>query len=357
MAKAKKIRREIEIGGVKRWISGNTEQEYAENLIRALRGETDSQAQFIQRKHDFQAYAQKWFEVFSKPNVEIVTATTYERQLKKHIYPVFAGMNIEDILPADVQRVFNGMEGAKETKIKVKNVLNMVFEQALDDNLIQRNPLRSRSIRITGRASKPTEPYSVAQMRFLVQGIGQILNPQDRAYIALHALHPMRLEEVLGLKWKDIRFAEMTIHIERAVTHPHRNQPLIKETKTEASRRVIDLVPQIACYLEAGRPEDFVLGGEAPLSYTQVRRMCERIRRDTGFEESIAPRRFRTTVLTDLYDATKDIKQAQAAAGHTTAAMTLKHYVKGRQAHANTALPIAAAYGLNPDGKTDFGKP
>ena len=47
MAKAKKIRREIEIGGVKRWISGNTEQGYTENLIQALRGETDNQAQFI----------------------------------------------------------------------------------------------------------------------------------------------------------------------------------------------------------------------------------------------------------------------------------------------------------------------
>lgn len=47
MAKAKKIRREIEIGGVKRWISGNTEQEYAENPIQALHGETDNQAQFI----------------------------------------------------------------------------------------------------------------------------------------------------------------------------------------------------------------------------------------------------------------------------------------------------------------------
>ena len=47
MAKAKKIRREIEIGGVKRWISGNTEQEYAEKLIQALHGETDNQAQFI----------------------------------------------------------------------------------------------------------------------------------------------------------------------------------------------------------------------------------------------------------------------------------------------------------------------
>ena len=74
------------------------------------------------------------------------------------------------------------------------------------------------------------------------------------------------------------------------------------------------------------------------------------------FDSEILPGRFRTTVLTDLYDATKDIKQAQAAAGHTTAAMTLKHYVKGRQAHANTALPIATAYGLKSDAKTDFGK-
>ena len=82
------------------------------------------------------------------------------------------------------------------------------------------------------------------------------------------------------------------------------------------------------------------------MTYTQVRRMCERIQRDTGFEETISPRRFRTTVLTDLYDMTKDIKQAQAAAGHTTATMTLRHYVKGRQQHTNTAAPIAAAYGL-----------
>ena len=53
-----------------------------------------------------------------------------------------------------------------------------------------------------------------------------------------------------------------------------------------------------------------------------------------------------STVLTDLYDTTKDIKQAQTAAGHTTAAMTLKHYIKGRHQHTNTATPIASVYGL-----------
>ena len=113
-----------------------------------------------------------------------------------------------------------------------------------------------------------------------------------------------------------------------------------------ASRRSIDLVAQIIPLLPQCEPESFILGGADPLTYTQVRRMCERIQRDTGFEENISPRRFRTTVLTDLYDMTKDIKQAQAAAGHTTATMTLRHYVKGRQQRTNTAAPIAAAYGL-----------
>ena len=343
---AKKIRREVMINGTKRWISGNTEQEYAENLVAALAGSVIHDMQFAQQKHNFRTYAQKWFEVFSKPVVSQVTAITYERQLTCYIYPFLADIDIEDIIPADVQRIFNEMTGARESKIKVKNVLNMIFEQAVEDDLIRKNPLRSRSIRITGRSSRPTEPYTVEQMRYLIQHLPQIQNAQDRAYLALHALHPMRLEEVLGLKEKDIDRTNCLIHIERAVTHPARNQPLVKDTKTEASRRAIDLVEQIVSYLPKCSPESFILGGKEPLTYTQVRRMCERIQRDTGFEETISPRRFRTTVLTDLYDMTKDIKQAQAAAGHTTATMTLRHYVKGRQQHTNTAAPIAAAYGL-----------
>lgn len=132
------------------------------------------------------------------------------------------------------------------------------------------------------------------------------------------------------MKWADIDFENQVIRVERTVTHPRRNRPEVKDTKTEASRRTIDLVPQVIPYLHRGAPEDYVLGGREPLTYTQTRRMCERIQRNTGFEENITPRRFRTTVLTDLYDATKDIKQAQAAAGHTTAAMTLKHYCQGK---------------------------
>lgn len=90
--------------------------------------------------------------------------------------------------------------------------------------------------------------------------------------------------------------------------------------------------------------DEFVLGGNSPLSYTQVRRMCERIQKGTGFTEKITPKRFRTTVLTDLYDKTRDIKLVQAAAGHTTAEMTLKHYVKGRGNVVKSAAAIESAY-------------
>ena len=88
------------------------------------------------------------------------------------------------------------------------------------------------------------------------------------------------------------------------------------------------------------------------MTYTQTVKMYRRIQREIQFEEPITPRRFRTTVLTDLYDTTRDIKLAQMSAGHTTAAMTLKHYVKGRNEEKNTALPVATLYGLTiPDSE------
>ena len=342
---SKRIKREIIVNGVKRWITSSSEQEYAEKCAQLMQGQAGELPEAKAKKHPFREYAYRWFEVFSRPNVEAVTAITYERQLRLHICPVLGEKNVEDITPLDVQALFNRMESAsKETKNKAKIVLNMILEQAVEDDLLRRNPLASKSVRINGASSKPTEPYSVEQMRYLVQHIEQVQKPQDRAYLAIQALHPLRLEEVLGIKGADIE--DSIIHVRRAVTHPDRNRPIIKETKTCGSVRDLDLVQQVKKYIPDTAPDDFVFGGSKPLSYQQVRKMCERIQQDTGFSERITPIRFRTTVLTDMYDQTKDLKQTQQAAGHANASTTMKHYVKGRAEHTNTAAPVAAAYGL-----------
>ena len=340
-----RIRRRITINDTQVWVTGNTEQEYAENVLRLMtKGLKTEQPK---AGHEFKTYAERWFQVFSKPNVETVTATTYERQLRLYLYPALEGKNIEDICPGDVQKMLNSITGAKETKMKARMVLNQIMEQAVEEDIITKNPVLSKTIRITGTASKPTKPYSVEQMQYIVAHIDDVKEPLDRAFLVLLSLHPLRLEEVLGLKQEDIDRERRILHIQRAVTHPTRNMPEIKATKTEASRRDIEMVKEIISYLPTGQPDDFLLGGKTPLSYTQVRSMCRRIERDIAFPEKITPIRFRTTVLTDIYDETKDIKKAQAAAGHTTSAMTLKHYVHGRQPQCSTAAPISRRYGLS----------
>lgn len=287
-----------------------------------------------------------WFTIYSNPNIERATAETYQRQLACHIYPRLGEMDIEDVTTDHIQALCNGMNAAKASKDKTRMVLNMIFETALDEGIIAKNPMKSRRLRITGRASEPTAEYSIEQMRYLVQHIPSVADETDRAYLALQALHPLRLEEVLGLKWEDVDREHMRLHICRAVTHPTRNMPEVKMPKTKASIRTIGLSRIALEFLGEGKPDELVIGGEKPFSYTQVRRMCERIRRDTGFQDRITPIRFRTTVLTDIYDQTKDIKQAQAAAGHTTAAMTLKYYVKGRSGTHEATSAVERAYGI-----------
>lgn len=345
-----KIDRRVCVNGKLVRIRAKDEQDYADKLIDIFSRSASSPVSSPRsvKTHSFKDYALAWFKTFAEPNIERSTAITYKRQLDLHWIPAFGSMPLEDITAQCVQQVFNSMaDTAKETKQKAKIVLNMIFEQALDDEIISKNPLKSKSIKLTGRAAKETKAYTVEQMRYIVSHLQDIAKPTDRAYLALQALHPLRLEEVLGLKYEDIDAEERVIHIRRSVTHPDRNRPEVKDTKTEQSKRDIALVSQVLQFIPPNQPPtDYIIGGKEPVSYQTVKRMCERIKKDINFDGNITPRRFRSTVLTDIYDTTKDIKQAQAAAGHTTAAMTLKHYVKGRELTKDTASPVAIRYGL-----------
>lgn len=323
---ANRINQAVMINGKKCWITAKTAQEFADKVANLLTGG-------VQQKgtHPFTEYAWNWFNTYSLPNIATVTATTYRRQLEKYLIPAFADLSVEEITPDHVQQMFNKMNVAKATKDKARMVLNQILEAALEDKLIDTNPGKSRKVKIVGDASNATPPYSVEQMEYLIEHLEDVKNDCDRAFLALMALHPLRLEEGLGLQGADIDRQEITITVRRAVTHPDRNQPEIKATKTAASHRTIGLASIALRHIPETPTDEFILGGKKPLSYTVVRRMCQRIQKDTGFEEKITPIRFRTTVLTDMYDETRDIKAVMDAGGHVQMSTSFKHYIKGRQ--------------------------
>lgn len=341
------IRRHVRINGTTVWITAKTEQEYMEKVVRLSGGNV---MPVSKPKHPFGEYALTWLNVFSRPNVERVTSVSYEQQLKNYILPVLGEMNLEDITPADVQKIFNNMgkRMKQESKNKVKIVLNQIFKMAMNDDIIAKNPLEAPSIRIKGEKSTPTVPYSVNEMRYMAEHLIDIQSGMDRAWLAISISLPLRPEEVLGLTWADVDEVNGVFHIRNTVTHPARNEPEFKTyTKTAASIRDLAVSEELLSFLPVrGKLNEFVIGGKTPLTYMQVRRMRERIQRDIRFDGSITPRRFRTTVATDISAQTHDLKLVQKMLGHSSPQMTLKHYDKGRSTTVDATDAIASCYGL-----------
>ena len=351
-----KIRREISINGVKVWVTANNEQEYADKIIKLAGGyKQETKGRTIR----FIEYADRWFNTYSKPNVEKSTAVNYRRQLDLHINPVIGNKMIADVTVEDVQKVFNrmGAKIKKETKQKVNVVLEQIFKLAIEERIIDYNPMQSSTLKIKGAASKETVPYTVEQMRYLAAHINELQDVRQKTWLALAISLPLRPEEILGLKWKDVDIDKKVLMVRGTVTHPDRNLPEYKPyTKTASSVRDLQMSDALISLLpEPGEDEDYVVSGKEALSYTVLRRMLENMRKTLKFEDKIVPRRFRTTVATDISAETKDLKLVQMMLGHSTPAMTLKHYDKGRKHAADAAEAIEKCYKLAPktDEKTD----
>lgn len=340
-----KIRRRVNIHNTPVWICANSEQEYAEMLLKLVNEDISEQ---YTSKTNFKAYAEHWFNTFSKPNIGKATAVNYERQLQLHIYPVIGDKNIEEISVSDIQKIFNTMpaDTKQSTKNKAKIVLNQIFKAAYEEKLITRNPLDSMILKIKGKDSDATAPYTVEQMRYLAANLDKINDPYDKAWLALSISLPLRPEEVLGLQWKNVDTEHNIIRIRTTVSHPTRNEPYFREeTKTSSSKRDLTMPPQMALFLpKRGLGDEFVVGGQEPISYTRLRSMRKRIAKEIGFDEPITPRRFRTTVATDISETTHDLKLVQKMLGHTTPQMTLKYYDKGRKTSSDAAEAISSCY-------------
>ncbi len=330
----KRLREMITVNGKPRWVTGVNMQQLFDNYVQALVNEgiviwndVDTETPLMKD------YIRDFYDTYKQDQVE-TTIIARERIIKNHILPQFGERRIDSITTSECQAWFNALNKkyARETILKIKNVIYPVFEAAVEDRLIERNPLHSRFIKIGGKDTVPHKALPREKMQ-QIRLEASTLDRKEKLMVALLSYTGMRFEEVLGIRWDDIN--EGWITIQRAVVHPKRNAPLIKAPKTKTSNRIVPYKQELKDLIEDCRTTGYILAsskdptGETPLSYTEARRVFEKIR--TRFDiKDYSAHDFRDTCATEWRENGVPLDIIARLLGHAKTDTTERKYVKYR---------------------------
>ena len=210
-------------------------------------------------------YAKVWRDTYHKPVCSGRWLKATETILIKHIFPYFGKMRLDDISTGTVQRFYNekAESGYATSTIKhIKCLLSQILDSAIEDNLITKNPVKSKRLTIIRKEVKRM-PLTAAQVNDILNHISA-LGEQQQLLILLPLFTGMRCGEMLALTWDDIDLAANVIHITKAVEFTDENNPTLKAPKTEAGIRDMPITDDLRPYLIKNQREAarYVIGNE-----------------------------------------------------------------------------------------------
>lgn len=279
----------------------------------------------------FEDYAQDWWDTYEAKRLSGGTKIDYDMNLHKHVIPYFKGKRLRDITTKDVQGFYDERaEYSNSTCRHWRTLLYGIFNSAIEDNLLAKNP--AKSVRLT-MSKKKTErlPISKEEAARLEVNL-HLLEGKDLLLLAILLYTGVRRGEMLGLRWEDIDFGHKLIHVRRQITFIN-NRPVEKLTKSKAGLREVPLLPELEQILRNHMPvsEDFaqyVVDGEEALSERSFRNTWKRICKKVNLPKGVTPHVLRHTFLTQLQATGRvDIKTLQSIAGHSKITMTMNTYV------------------------------
>ena len=336
----KRYKEQVEVNGQKRWLTGYSIADLLEEYLKLCIDANVVVPAVSPYKSNktvlFGDYLETFVDTY-KCNQESLTKNNRTNMISKHIKPKWGSREIASITPTDLQQWFNQLaeEYSHETLMKIKNIMSPAFDAAVEEHLIERNPLKSTLLTIGGAETKPHKALPTDKMKQIRESLSKIKEERVRFMASLLSYTGMRMEEVLGLKWEDIDFEDDWIYINRAVVHPKRSAPEIKPPKSKTSKRRIPLAPPLKDLLKPRQLTGFLLYAakdekrETPLSYTEARRAMEKIRTMFGIEEYSA-HDFRDTCATEWREKGIPLDVISSLLGHAKVEVTQNRYVKYR---------------------------
>ncbi len=175
-------------------------------------------------------------------NRKFLTSKAYQLVFDKHIIPYFGNKKINNIKASDLSLWQNKLLDRFSSKYvaNIRIIFNGVFEDALRDEIIQKNPL-SLVKSPNQQSLKEINPLSKDEIFKILD------NTPDKikAFFAIGFFTGMRTGEITALKWDDIDFINKTISV-RAT----RNKGIETTPKTKSSIRDIEILDVLLPYLE-----------------------------------------------------------------------------------------------------------
>jgi integrase len=262
------------------------------------------------------AAAQDWFYSFKHGKVSPGARNRYVSIINNYIVPAIGSKRVTAVTRMDCQDILNKFEEKSVSYVKTaKSTLAGIFQLAVDDGIISRNPAGSLnaprgSMAQEKRAFTPDERRAITAYA-----------PRDIS-IALLYYTGMRSGEIRALRWQDIDLQKRLIHVERALG-VHADD--ITPCKNATSRRTVPIVPQLMQILMKyrGLPHAPVLGEY--FSIHQFSHHVLGVLDRLGIPDATA-HCFRHNFITMCWESRMDFMLTSRIVGHAHPTITLDIY-------------------------------
>jgi len=283
---------------------------------------------------DFSDWLLFWKEKYLKKIVKPTTFSVYSGIINNYLLFYFNKKKLTKIDSNDIQEFIDYLEKLQLSSGYIRNIfhiLKICLCEAEKKGYISQNPC-------IGSTLPKVKIKSVKALTIKDQRKLELIAFQSQSCspIILALYSGMRIGEISGLKWEDIDFDKETIEVQRTVyrisrtTNEKEKTQLIEGTpKTDSSKRIIPLSPNLKKYLLDKQKQkncEYVVADNGKIIEPRlINYRFKRMLHMAGLE-NIHFHSLRHTFATRCLENGADIASLSRLLGHTSVKMTLDTY-------------------------------